>query len=217
MLALDYLDSARPEAEEIVAGFARDEDRLAASRYRSPLRRRQSVAAYALLRATLQKVAGRPGAGWRFSHDPAGKPMARSDDATGFAVSLSHSRSLVACAISDLGPLGIDVEYCAPERPLVGIASTAFGRDERRAVDIGGAAAFYRIWTLREALAKANGAGLPMVRNKRDYFAGSQAGSPWRAAIDGRDWLFAHAMLPGAYAMGLAVFGDHDPSSLIVR
>ena len=218
MLALDYLDGDQPDAGDLIAGFGLDEDHLAASRYRSPMRRRQSVTAYALLRATLQKATGRAAATWRFSHEPSGKPVARSEgDAARFEVSLSHSRSVVACAISDRGPVGIDVEYCAPERPLLGLAATAFGAGERLAVESGGAASFYRIWTLREALAKATGAGLSMVRNKQDYFAGITDDFTWRAVINGRDWRFAHAALPGGYVLGLAVSGNQQLPSPIAR
>lgn len=205
MLAVAYLDSCQPEGEDLIARFATDADHRAADRYRLPARRRQSVAARALLRATLEIETGCFENRWRFDRDSLGKPILRPDDGQApIAVSLSHCRTMTACAIADPGPVGIDIEYCAPRRPFMEIAATAFGENERRAVEIGGVAAFYRIWTLREALAKATGVGLPMVMNGRDYFALPQRSDAWRAEIEGRDWLFRAGMVAGTYALGLA-------------
>ncbi len=206
MLVLAYLDSQQPEAEDLIARFATAADHRAADRYRLPARRQQSVAAHALLRATLENETGCPENRWRFDRDPLGKPILRSDDGQApIAVSLSHCRTMTACAIADPGPVGIDIEYCAPDRPFMDIATTAFGENEKRAVEIGGVAVFYRIWTLREALAKATGVGLPMVMNGRDYFALPQCSGAWRAEIEGRDWLFGAGTVAGTYALGLAV------------
>lgn len=211
MLVLAYLDSRQPEAEDLIARFATDADHRAADRYRLPARRRQSVAARALLRATLEIETGCPENGWHFDRDSLGKLILRSDDGQApIAVSLSHCRTMTACAIADPGPVGIDIEYCAPDRPFMEIAATAFGENERRAVEIGGVAAFYRIWTLREALAKATGAGLPMLMNGRDYFARPQSSAAWRAEIAGRDWLFRAGMVAGTYALGLATAARID-------
>ncbi len=206
MLVLAYLDNCQPEAEDLIARFATDADHRAADRYRLPARRQQSVAARALLRATLANETGCRENRWRFDRDSLGKPILRSDDGRPpIAVSLSHCRTMAACAIADGGPVGIDIEYCAPGRPFMDIAATAFGENERRAVEIGGVAAFYRIWTLREALAKATGVGLSMVMDGRDYFALPQTSATWRAEIEGQDWLFRAGALAGTYALGLAV------------
>ncbi len=123
--------------------------------------------------------------------------------AGGIEVALSHSKMIAACAISDLGPIGIDVEYCA-ERSIDEIAASVFGPRERRAVVSGGPSAFYRIWTLREALAKASGARFSILDSEHDFFANAPRTGIWPSAIGQQEWLFSTGAFPGGYAYAIA-------------
>jgi hypothetical protein len=73
-----------------------------------------------------------------------GPPLARSK---------SHSRSAVAVAMSAGAecPLGIDIEWITPARPIAAIAGNFLG-DTGKAI---GVADFYRGWTFYEAFFKA--------------------------------------------------------------
>jgi 4'-phosphopantetheinyl transferase len=72
--------------------------------------------------------------------------------------SLSHSGHWVACAISSSAVLGLDVEIIDATRDLAGIAEAAFQPAEAAWLgsrpDAERVAAFYRLWTLKEALFK---------------------------------------------------------------
>ena len=66
-----------------------------------------------------------------------------------------------------MGPIGIDIEYRDPARDLDRLAEAAYGAEECRAVAACGISAFYRIWTVREAISKATGDGMALVTTVR--------------------------------------------------
>jgi phosphopantetheinyl transferase len=117
-------------------------------------------------------------------------------------VSLAHSGAMVACATASDGAIGIDVERMDSGRPLLALARAAFGPAETAEVRSGGIAAFYRIWTLREALAKASGNGFELLVNRKDLVAGLAAAG--RRRIGEREWDLACWTPVEGYAMAFA-------------
>ena len=113
---------------------------------------------------------------------------------------------------TDEGDIGVDIEYLGRSRPFRDIADAAFGAGERRSVEAGGAAAFYRIWTLREALAKATGRGLPMVVDQQDYF-GNVAASGERVPLLGRFAEIAFRPIGEGYAMATVLLRESSADS----
>jgi phosphopantetheine--protein transferase-like protein len=89
-------------------------------------------------------------------YEPSGRPCV-----DGLAVSVSHSRALVAVAASAAGPVGVDVEDVYP-REVSGLARRWFGAEElewmARQPDV--LTAFVQLWTAKEAVGKALGHGL---------------------------------------------------------
>src|SRR5262249_36616063 len=139
-----------PAADAVLSSWSWPADSLSGTR-------RRSLVGRALLRRLLVEATGLPPAGWRFLVEPSGRLTARHHRCCrAHSVSLSHSGGWVACAISDAGPVGIDIEVHRPHRNLHGIAAAAFGPGEQTQVATDGAAGFYRIWTLKEAMAKAS-------------------------------------------------------------
>lgn len=104
-----------------------------------------------LARALLGEVArlavGRP---VPICHRPGRPPHAE-----GPKLSLSRTDGLAACAVSQVGPVGVDAEAMRPWSELAGLASRI---DHRPA---GSALELLTQWTRKEALAKALGTGLP--------------------------------------------------------
>jgi 4'-phosphopantetheinyl transferase len=132
-----------------------------AARFRQAADREAYIAVHALLRALLSALPGAPPPqDWRFAAEPAGRPVALG---LGLGVSLSHTGGMVACAV---GPreTGVDVEALdravAPEV----LAPSCLTQDEAAAMLALPVAArpgrFLRLWTLKEAVAKATGEGL---------------------------------------------------------
>ncbi len=156
--------------------------------------RARGLLARSLLRGLLVEMTGAEPSCWMFETEPSGQPVARRGGGdSGPSIAISHSGGWVACAASARGRVGIDIERHRPGRDIAGIAGLAFGGGERRDVERGGAAAFYRIWTQREALAKARGRGLAEAADGVDRAAGFPGdGAEWRR-IGGETWWLAQA------------------------
>ena len=88
--------------------------------------------------------------------DPDGKPRL-ADDALAF--NLSHSGSLALVAVSQVGPLGVDVEEHRVIREVDRLARRYFTPGEAALV-AAEPRAFFRLWTRKEAWIKAQGGGL---------------------------------------------------------
>ena len=80
---------------------------------------------------------------------------------------LAHSGGMILIAMSRAGTVGIDVEDPAREVEALEIARTNFHPDEVAWIESREAeerrAAFYRVWTRKEAVAKADGRGLMLL------------------------------------------------------
>jgi hypothetical protein len=96
--------------------------------------------------------------------------------------------------------IGIDIEVYNSRRDFTRIAAAAFGPEEQMAVAREGASAFYRIWTLREAMAKASGAGIAEVADRTDRVGKSPKEGAWRQRVGTTYWWLAH----GAPVSGLS-------------
>ena len=126
--------------------------------------RRDYVAAHALLRQALAFSTGMTLEGIVFERDAHGKPfLARAGQGLPPHFSLSHSAGVVACAISPVHAIGIDVEAINGAVDVSRIATRYFTPDEatsllRWPVE-DRPQRFFELWTLKEALLKAAGIG----------------------------------------------------------
>jgi len=204
LIELAYLDMTSSAAEPLAARYASEEDHRQASRYRHPQARRQRLMVRVLLRAILARCYSMPAESWRILSDPDGAPHLAADDPAAPlpSVSLSHSGNMVACAFGSGTRLGIDIELIRPDRQVTALADAAFGPTEAGMVATGGVDAFYRIWTLREALAKASGAGFGLLMNRTDMVPPDPGTRIARRSIDGTEWAFAYWRLPEPYGLG---------------
>ena len=151
--------------ERLLAGLSPDE-RTAHDRHAKPLDRTLHAAAHSLKRHALSVRFGGASADWRFATNAYGKPrLSNRPDGHDPRFNLSHTPGLVAVAVSDGIELGLDVEALDPAHADLDTADAFAHPVERRALDPGAAdfvAAFYRLWTRKEALAKATGLGLAL-------------------------------------------------------
>lgn len=124
------------------------------------------TAAHALTRRVLGDLLGEEGRAFHFLPGPQGKPEARLRGAAApLSFNLSHTRGLVAVAVSPIAglPLGVDVERLDREVDLR-VADNYF--DPREVAWLAGLPeparpeGFLRLWTLKEAFIKATGKGL---------------------------------------------------------
>ena len=155
-----------------------DADRAHAARFRQQTDRDRVTAARILLRHTLtdetQEIA--PGA-WHFRMGPNGKPQ-MADGLPALQFNLSHAAGAVAVAVSRRHPVGIDIESIAREDRAGIIPDMLTVREIERLDALSVEArwnAFMRIWTLKEACAKAMGVGLSYDFRRMEVSAESAA------------------------------------------
>jgi 4'-phosphopantetheinyl transferase len=166
--------------------------------------RARSLLARALLRQLLAQSTG-AAFGWTFHAELSGRPVARRRSGCRVpSIAISHSGGWVACAVATSGQIGIDIEAYRLGRDIMGIAGLAFGERERQDAEREGAAAFYRIWTSREALAKARGRGLAEAADGIDRAAGAPPAGVQFRRINGEAWWLVRATPVKGLALALA-------------
>jgi 4'-phosphopantetheinyl transferase len=135
---------------------------------------------------------------------PRGKPGVR-----GHALQFSFSRSgdVALVAVAPDRPVGVDVEWMKPARPVERIARRMFAADEIDALETlpppERAAAFHRCWTGKEAYVKALGTGLGHGLG-RFSLAGLLADHQ-SAAVG--DWQVVQVPTPAGHAAAVAAPG----------
>jgi 4'-phosphopantetheinyl transferase len=185
-------------AAELIPRWATRTDRTHAAVRRRPEASLQALAALrALLFATTRRT------DWIVARAASGKPsVTTADGQDGPSISLSHTKGRIAVAVAWSVQIGIDVEYHRP-RDFAALADQAFGPAEQQEVAAEGQGAFYRIWTLREAMAKATGDGLALVLNRHDLANGITGDQP----IEKDRWTLHHLQPEPGYSLGLAWSG----------
>jgi 4'-phosphopantetheinyl transferase len=168
------------------------------------------VAAHILKRNLLSWAGGLPPSDWRFIADPLGKPQI--DPALGrprLRFSLSHTRGLVACAVSLDHAVGLDVEALDCARDGLDIAERFFAPAElallRAAAPGDRPDIFTRIWTLKEAYIK--GTGLGLANCPLDCIAFEPQGVRFGTALedDPANWQFTQWRPTSQHLLALAL------------
>ena len=204
LVSCAVLDIRHPRADDLVRRAAGSEPESAG---REAHQRRHRLA-HALLHDLLDRELGPRS--WRVTADTEGKlQLTRSDGAPG-GVSLTHGGRLVGAALSRTGAIGLDIEPHDAHRNVEAAARYAFGAAERTQVAAGGLPAFYRIWTLREAIGKATGQGLALATDGIDRIPPEPAEGCW--ADRSGDWLLLHRYVGGASSLAIAL---HVPGKAV--
>ena len=140
--------------DDAVAALVTPADRAGLTPRMSERRRSEHLAGRALLRHAVAHRTGRSAASLELAVTPGGKPQCVG----GPHVSVSHSGSLVVCAVADIA-VGVDVET-RPPRDVEGVAERYFTAAEASWVAAHPAERFPMLWVLKEAYLKALGVGL---------------------------------------------------------
>jgi len=217
MIVLATTRVESPLADSLIERWTTSADKAHAATRRSQTARSLSLMARAGLRALLLQHTAQ--SEWVFCADTRGK-LSIMDGAghAGPAVCVAHTRGMVACALGDVFAVGVDIEAYRP-RDFNAIAAWSFGPLECAAVAAGDAAAFYRIWTLREALGKATGEGLALATDRRDRTEDGPNTGTWGKLIDRQNWLLGHFRPDRHISIAVAaLLGDGEaPGALDVR
>jgi 4'-phosphopantetheinyl transferase len=119
----------------------------------------------ALLRKTLSRYVERAPEDWIFVRNAFGKPEIKpSSNLPDLRFNLSHSAGIVVAVFTRGRDIGVDVEHVEANVNWLDLARSHFAADEIKLLEkLSGEArrnAFYRLWALKEAYAKARGTGL---------------------------------------------------------
>lgn len=149
-----------PDDEAPLWAVLPDDERARAERMNDPGARRRFVTGRACLRSALARLTQVAARDIRFAYGAHGRPFLPG----GPSFSLSHSGERVLIAVAAEGRVGADVERIRPVRRLEALAARWFAPGERAWLSAvpedEREAAFFAVWTRKEAFAKALGRGL---------------------------------------------------------
>ncbi len=158
-----YMAVPPADAPLVVRGLAllSEEERVRAHRFVFAEDRAAYAVAHALLRCQLASLAGTDPRALEFRANAHGKPELVGPWLGAPCFSLTHTRSHVACALA-LKPLGVDLERSdrVPDWAILQLLEPNERHYLEGLPEDFRVKAFFRIWTLKEAVLKALGTGL---------------------------------------------------------
>jgi 4'-phosphopantetheinyl transferase len=172
------------------------------------------TAAHIFLRQTLSQHADITPADWQFSHNAYGKPTITNRGYETLQFNLSHTQGMLACAVSNAGAIGVDVERHKPLQDVASLCHTALADTERADVLSNPDATrreqrFFTYWTLKEAYLKALGMGLSLPLQQFSFRQGKS--EQWRLHCqtalpdDEGHWQFLACQIDESHSLALAV------------
>lgn len=194
-------------------------ERARYARYRHDVDRQMFLLGRLMARTLVGRALGVDPTAWVWREGARGRPeIGATSSSIGF--NLAHSAGLVVCAVSERGPVGVDVEhrhrrpidarlirrYCAPAE-VADIES----REPARQQD-----SFLRYWTLKEAYLKARGLGIAVHLADISFSLRPEICVAFRDSLAGTDtgWAFHLADLDGSHFVAVAapVAGAPSPT-----
>jgi 4'-phosphopantetheinyl transferase len=156
--ARDVPGDAAPTWERWLSGG----ERARSDRLHDPAAARRARLGHALRRGVLSRYQPVEPADWDFDCHDRGKPFILSP-ASELSFSVSHSGDWLACAVTNAGPVGLDVEK-PRDTDYLRLAARFFAPQEHQPLaELEGPALqqrFLQLWTLKEAALKHSGEGL---------------------------------------------------------
>ncbi len=173
--------AAATDVEAELAGLLAADERERAARFVFSEHRRRYVACRGRLRQILGNYLGEWPANIDFRYETSEKPMLAGPNSDQLSFNVAHSEDMALIAISCSGSVGVDVEAIRPlTSDLWGLAKVHFSSREQaelRLIDEPDRLrAFFRGWTRKEAIVKADGSGLAAALDKVEVGLGEQAG-----------------------------------------
>lgn len=180
-------------------------------RFRPEVKKQEFALGKALTRFALSRATGRTTVPWVFTVDRRGKPGLGPPHSS-LHFNLSHTKGLLAVAVTSGHPVGIDVETIEPRSE--DIARRFFAPEEVSLLESTPAdrrvTLFTTLWTLKEAYMKAHGDGLSIPLESFHFELGPPTSIRFRSASGGspEGWQFFRTLLLPSHALALAV--QHD-------
>ena len=186
------------------------EERDAVDRFQGRSRRDQALVARALLRRALTHRLGRAPERWIFATQDCGRPcLIEGQTPRPVDFNLAHTEGYVVCAVAEAAAVGVDVEPLSRADQLRRVAPRFLSGAESLALaslapdlqDL----RLVRLWTLKEAYAKALGAGLSMPLTDAVFSICEDREPPGILCDTAPGWSFHALPAPPDHAIALAV------------
>lgn len=212
------LESADPSLWSLESELSSHE-RSRATRTRSERLRRLYVGSHAFLRLTLAAYAQCDPASIAYGYNRLGKPKLVEPDRL-LEFSLSHSGSLAVVAVARQRRVGVDIERLDRSYPWNQVLSRVVSREEEIQISRLGETqrrdALFRLWTRKEAVAKATGLGLTLGMHSLSVGSAemeSPIGSAVTICAEGINWWLADLPLDPPWVGAVAVEASSDGAS----
>lgn len=181
-MSLFYIDvwwvpfSTSPLMDNVLSG----EEHARADRFHFAEHCRRFRICHAALRLILAPYTGQPAKAIQFSATPLGKPFIVDRPRVSF--NLSHSDTAAVIAVTDGIDVGVDVEEVRFEPRVLEMLSCFTMREQALLVSAKSeherTELFFRFWTRKEAVLKADGCGLRHALNRIDVARGGDVSVP---------------------------------------
>jgi 4'-phosphopantetheinyl transferase len=152
-----------PTAVANLAKILSPDEVARAERYHNPDSAATFIVARAILRALLAEYLATIPTSIRFAYSATGRPSVEYPR-TDIDFSIAHSANAILIGATRCRCLGVDIEYISPTFDFSEVVASSFGQEEQKILesvrDSQRRSLFFTLWTAREALAKACGAGL---------------------------------------------------------
>ncbi|WP_193316973.1 4'-phosphopantetheinyl transferase family protein [Janthinobacterium sp. FT14W] len=144
-----------------------DSERAQQTRFHFADDRLRYLVTRAMVRTVLSRYAAVAPSAWEFTTNAYGRPgLAAHHGIPALRFNISHTRGLIALAVSAGRALGVDVEHVAARAGASGIASHFFSSVEAAALaslpQEQRQERFFEYWTFKESYIKARGRGLSL-------------------------------------------------------
>jgi 4'-phosphopantetheinyl transferase len=188
------LDLTQQELEKRAATLSLSEKERAA-KFKFDKHRNRFIAGRGLLREALARYLQTEPSALDFNYSERGKPEFSTQLLTsGIHFNLAHSEDLALLAITRIGSIGVDVEHIRPVNNVEELVARFFSKREdelfQKLSAMEKPAAFFNLWTRKEALLKATGEGIGSRLNQVEV-----------------------SFLPGEPARLLAISGDTEKAA----
>lgn len=190
--------------EQWYAALSADE-RERGARFLRPMHQQRFITARAILRQLLGQYLNVDPAVIQFSFGEHDKPALAGPHANSLQFNLSHSDDMAVYAFTRSGAIGIDIEKIQSENKS-DIAERFFSPAEIAALATLApseqAAGFFRLWSRKEAIIKANGKGLAQPLSSFSVALDAQQET---IHVDQQVWTLYPLAIQSEYAAALAV------------
>ena len=158
------LSQSKERMENLFATLSAQEKEKAA-RFRVDKARNQWIVGRGILRTILSRYIDMSPLEIEFEYGPQGKPSLVNQPS--FHFNFSHSGERALCAVSNIGPVGVDIEKIRSIPGADAIAKRYFSPQEQAELDNAPATekqrVFFQIWTRKEAILKWSGQGIAQM------------------------------------------------------